>query len=314
MVAKRLKHGWSTLLLFSAMIGARKGGRSMTLGKKISALRDQHKMSQGDLAAKMSVSRQSISKWETDTSVPELDKLIQLCEVFHITLDELVKGDVPPPHEENENADHEYKAPAQPIKVVVQESSNTQKIIGVILLCFGAVIMLLLTLLGGVLSGLLFSSPFVLCGIICMVFKRNVVLWCAWALLFAVNVYLRYATGISWHLTRFTMIFEPSMNYMRLAFAWIELLCYGAIVVVTVLRFRKKPLEPTKKTYTLLAVGCVALVLTFIPVTMDTLGPLSAVARSYFIFSDWVRLALLTPILTTVARMLCGRRINRTTE
>ena len=54
----------------------------MTLGKKISALRNQHEMSQGDLAEKMNVSRQSISKWETDTSVPELDKLIQLSEVL----------------------------------------------------------------------------------------------------------------------------------------------------------------------------------------------------------------------------------------
>ena len=53
----------------------------MTLGEKISALRNQHEMSQGDLAEKMNVSRQSISKWETDTSVPELDKLIQLSEV-----------------------------------------------------------------------------------------------------------------------------------------------------------------------------------------------------------------------------------------
>ena len=40
----------------------------MTLGKKISALRNQHEMSQGDLAEKMNVSRQSISKWETEIS------------------------------------------------------------------------------------------------------------------------------------------------------------------------------------------------------------------------------------------------------
>lgn len=66
----------------------------MTLGEKISALRKQHEMSQGDLAEKMNVSRQSISKWETDTSVPELDKLIQLSEVFHITLDELVNNSI----------------------------------------------------------------------------------------------------------------------------------------------------------------------------------------------------------------------------
>ena len=279
------------------MIGAQKGGHSMTLGEKISALRSQHEMSQGDLAEKMNVSRQSISKWETDTSVPELDKLIQLSEVFHITLDELVKGDVPPTHEENEDTEPENKVPAQPVQVIVQKSTNTQKIVGVILL---------LTILGGFLSGLLFSSPFILCGVVCLVFKRNVGLWCVWALLFAVNVYLRYATGITWRLTRWTLNYEPSMNYMRLAFAWVELICYVAIVVVTVIRFRKKQLVPSKKTYALLAVGCVALALTYIPVTLD---PLSAIAEVRYIFSDWVRLALLTPILTTAARLCQFRKM-----
>lgn len=284
----------------------------MTLGEKISALRDQHKMSQGDLAEKIGVSRQSISKWETDTSVPELDKLIQLSEVFHITLDELVKGDAPPTREENENPDHEHNAPVQPIQVVVQKSSTTQKIVGVILLCFGAVVLLLLTLLGGFLSGLLFSSPFVLCGIICMAFKRNAGLWCAWALLFAVNVYLRYGTGITWHLTWWTLNYDPSWNYMRLAFAWIELISYIAIILITVVRLRKKPLEATKKTYILFAAGCIALALTYIPISINTLLSFPIAARLYSIFFDWIRIALLTPILTTVARMLCTRKLNRT--
>ena len=53
----------------------------MTLGEKITTLRHQQEMSHGDLAEKMNVSRQSISKWETDTSIPELDKLIQLSEI-----------------------------------------------------------------------------------------------------------------------------------------------------------------------------------------------------------------------------------------
>ena len=65
----------------------------MKLGEKIYKLRNQHKMSQEDLAQRLNVSRQSISKWENNTSVPELEKLIQLSEVFQITLDELVKGE-----------------------------------------------------------------------------------------------------------------------------------------------------------------------------------------------------------------------------
>ena len=63
----------------------------MTLGEKITALRNEQKISQGDLADQIGVSRQSVSKWETDASVPELDKLVLLSEIFHVTLDELVK-------------------------------------------------------------------------------------------------------------------------------------------------------------------------------------------------------------------------------
>lgn len=68
----------------------------MTLGEKIFTLRNQSKLSQGELAEKLNVSRQSISKWETGASVPELDKLIALSEVFGVTLDELAKGDAVP--------------------------------------------------------------------------------------------------------------------------------------------------------------------------------------------------------------------------
>ena len=64
----------------------------MTLGERIYKLRTEKEMSQGDLADALEVSRQSISKWETNGSVPELDKLVKLSEIFGISLDELVTG------------------------------------------------------------------------------------------------------------------------------------------------------------------------------------------------------------------------------
>ena len=73
----------------------------MTLGEKIALLRGQNKMSQGDLAEKLEVSRQSVSKWETGASVPELDKLIMMSKLFNITLDELVQTDVIPENTAN---------------------------------------------------------------------------------------------------------------------------------------------------------------------------------------------------------------------
>lgn len=64
----------------------------MNLGERIYTLRAEKEMSQGDLAEAMEVSRQSISKWETNGSVPELDKLVKLSEVFGVSLDALVAG------------------------------------------------------------------------------------------------------------------------------------------------------------------------------------------------------------------------------
>jgi len=67
----------------------------MTLGQKINQLRLEHNLSQNDLADMLNVSRQSISKWETDGSVPDLDNLIKLSQIFHVTLDELVLNKKP---------------------------------------------------------------------------------------------------------------------------------------------------------------------------------------------------------------------------
>lgn len=63
----------------------------MTLGEKIYKLRIQQGLSQEALGEKMGVSRQSVSKWETDQSVPELDKIVALSEVFAVSTDYLLK-------------------------------------------------------------------------------------------------------------------------------------------------------------------------------------------------------------------------------
>lgn len=67
----------------------------MNLGESIYRLRTAKNMSQGDLADALDVSRQSVSKWENNMAVPDLDKLVKLSELFGITLDELVTGRTP---------------------------------------------------------------------------------------------------------------------------------------------------------------------------------------------------------------------------
>ena len=65
----------------------------MNLGQTICRLRMQKQLSQSDLAETLGVSRQSVSKWETNASVPELDKLVKMAQLFEITMDELVCGE-----------------------------------------------------------------------------------------------------------------------------------------------------------------------------------------------------------------------------
>ena len=67
----------------------------MTLGQKIAMLRSAAKLSQEQLAGKVEVSRQSVSKWESDQSMPEISKVVQLADLFHVTTDDLLREDIP---------------------------------------------------------------------------------------------------------------------------------------------------------------------------------------------------------------------------
>ena len=75
----------------------------MTLAEKLLSLRVEKGLSQEDLAEQMGVSRQSVSKWETGQSVPDLDKIIKLADLFGVSVDELVReGERPQPPEQPE--------------------------------------------------------------------------------------------------------------------------------------------------------------------------------------------------------------------
>ena len=66
----------------------------MKLSEKIIELRKANGMTQEELAAICNVSRQSISKWEADISLPETEKLLILGETFHVSLDVLLKDNL----------------------------------------------------------------------------------------------------------------------------------------------------------------------------------------------------------------------------
>lgn len=120
----------------------------MTLGQNIARLRAQKNLSQGDLADALEVSRQSVSKWETDASIPELDKLLRLAELFGVTLDELVKGESAQPEAARGEAPDKESAGAYTAAAPAARR-ETRQIVGTILLCFGALIGILIMLFAG---------------------------------------------------------------------------------------------------------------------------------------------------------------------
>ena len=86
----------------------------MTLGNKLSKLRKENNYTQEQLASILGVSRQAISKWESDITYPETDKLIRISELFDCSLDYLLKSEV---KSENNNTQE------------IQENSNNMAVL-----------------------------------------------------------------------------------------------------------------------------------------------------------------------------------------
>ena len=66
----------------------------MEIGQQIRKYREKENYSQEYLAEKLYVSRQTISNWENERSYPDIHNLLMMCNLFNVSLDDLVKGDV----------------------------------------------------------------------------------------------------------------------------------------------------------------------------------------------------------------------------
>ena len=208
----------------------------MTLGENIARLRAERGLSQGELAEALDVSRQSVSKWETGTSVPELDKLLRLSEVFGVSLDRLVKG------ETGEEKGPEQKDTLPETEERTQAMPLARMVAGSVLLAVGALGLVLLLIFGGMeglLLGLFFVLPLVLWGLICLRVRNRVGLWCVWALYIPQQVYWTYATGLTWSVVLWTAQWTPEQNYVRLAVAWVMLVVRLVLLGWTLWSFRR---------------------------------------------------------------------------
>ena len=205
----------------------------MNLGENIYRLRSERGMSQEALAAALEVSRQSVSKWENNSAVPELEKLIKMSEVFGVTLDQLVGKASPTP------------PPAPAPEVIIREATPPHRTIGIILLCFGLLVTLLLSILGGFVVGVMLGLPFTIVGCICIASAEGILFKCVWA---------------------FSSVYVPLLYYFMLNFMGfgpstrigILVIWFVILILISLRLHRKGKLSPDSKK---LMVGCIIIAL-----------------------------------------------------
>ncbi len=159
----------------------------MSLGKNIYELRTSKNLSQGDLAEALDVSRQSVSKWETDCATPDLDKLIKMCDLFGVTLD-YITGRTSQEKNETNAVTEQTSAPAPAM------------IVGYILLAATLISSILLFVLADDIEDFYIPLPILIstlvCSIICLCVKTNIGYWFTWAALAPVCILSSHIVGL----------------------------------------------------------------------------------------------------------------------
>ena len=128
----------------------------MDFSEKIAMLRRQKNWSQEELAEKLMVTRQAVSKWESAQSMPDLDKIVQLSELLGVSTDYLLKSDRDAPEAETPQRTQE-KASARRVTreevsrfLTLQESTAPKISLGVALCVWSPIVLIGLTALGSV--------------------------------------------------------------------------------------------------------------------------------------------------------------------
>lgn len=142
----------------------------MNLGQRLFDLRKSKHLSQEEVADRLNVTRQTISKWETDQSTPDFDKIAPLCELYGVSADELISGI------KNETTYNEAKADNELIK------KNKAKGIGLgVLLYFVSIVWIMIAIPVLQINPIVASAIFLIfCGVAtffivytCIVYKRK---------------------------------------------------------------------------------------------------------------------------------------------
>lgn len=138
-------------------------------------LRKRDKITQEDLAEKLNVSRQSVSKWETGEAYPETEKLLVLCDLFNVSLDDLMRGDL------TEQSSDIVKS--EPVDTVGSERTTEYAVydehmnkfsrgisLGVLLIILGVAVCIMLSGISFLLSGAMQELVSIMSGVAVILF------------------------------------------------------------------------------------------------------------------------------------------------
>lgn len=209
----------------------------MTLGEKIYKYRKEKNFSQDDLAEKLDVSRQSVSKWENNISTPEIDKIKKLADYFEISLDEFLN-------------DKKIEVNENKMKNGVKKDARW-----IVSICSGVFIGCISVLL--IILGIVFKFdfnyywiivfPFLFCAVICFTFRNHIILCCGWTVFFVIDMFIRLNSGNHWGCVLATFNSNSKLENSQLALAWIQILILAILISTTVYSFGKKSIFDIKK-------------------------------------------------------------------
>ncbi|MDQ2087895.1 helix-turn-helix transcriptional regulator [Herbivorax sp. ANBcel31] len=195
----------------------------MNLGATILELRTKANMSQEDLANALNVSRQSISKWETNLSVPELERLLKMSKLFNISIDELVQGSTEVVNKKSK--DILDRGQIQGLEI--------RKIVGLGLIGIGFLFSILLFVFGEFFSALVLPLPFFITGLISLFVKKHTALWCGWAVYILISIYFRFAATICFWWVFYKKFYQGGLTIRNIV-AWIMTIALGILIFLTI--------------------------------------------------------------------------------
>lgn len=284
--------------VFAAALALTVSGRAAeapraSLGKRILRLRTERGLSQGALAERLDVSRQSVSKWETGRAVPELEKLLALSRLFGVSLDSLAG-----------------REPANARAVTTLSIGQTA---GAGLLLLSASELFVWVDLFGHETELLVPCFLLLGGALCLHLPKYAGLWCAWDAGVIWNATMRSEALLDgprlllWNLT------DRDFPYLLL-----ELAIALTLLLLTLGAFRRLTLPPNRRTRRLLCGGwglwalleCAIWLLVY-PATAPRRMLWMCSAVNFRTAADTLSLILLAAALTVTAAVVRARRAKR---